>query len=330
METLERWLDRHWHIRPARLQALSSGHTNKTYLVECESERAVLRVSWSGKPVGQVHREVSILGHLGHLGHFGHLGRPDTAPMLPALPRLRPTVDAQPAAQAPDGSWLHLFEHIDGTPGLPDDAQAGTIDAMRALAHLHAALAAIPATDSAPLAWLSARHARVSARAMPPLPAGLSGDYDAVIRRIGAHLAAAARWLTGPVHWLHGDYHAGNLLYVGRTVNGVLDFDDVGQGAQWLEAAFALFALSRDAGRDDRFVFDARRWEAGLQAYAATRPDAAPDWMRANRDALMALFCADQTLIHLEAAQRGLWMPGPGIGFLGGWRQLLDGAAPGG
>ncbi|AXF20761.1 aminoglycoside phosphotransferase [Burkholderia pyrrocinia] len=320
MKTLEPWLHRHWNIRPARMQALSSGHTNKTYLVECDSGHAVLRVSWSGKPVEQVHREASILDHLGH---------PRTASMLPALPRLRPTVDAQSGAQAPNGSWLHLFEHIDGSPGLPDDAQAGAIDAMRTLAHLHAALEAIPASESAPLAWLSARHARVSARAMPSLPGDWGSHYETMIRRIGAHLAAAARWLTGPVHWLHGDYHAGNLLYVGRAVNGVLDFDDVGQGAQWLEAAFALFALSRDAGRDDRFVFDAWRWDAGLQAYAATRRDAVPDWMRDNHDALMALFCADQTLIHLEAAQRGLWMPGPGIGFLGGWRQLLDGAAPG-
>ncbi|KAG8152847.1 phosphotransferase [Burkholderia catarinensis] len=321
MKTLEPWLHRYWNIAPARLQALASGHTNKTYLVECDAGRAVLRVSWSGKPVGQVHREASILGRLGHSR---------TAPMLPALPRLRPTVDAQSGVQAPDGSWLHLFEHIDGNPGLPGDAQAGAIDAMRTLAHLHAALAAIPVSESAPLTWLSARHARVSARAMPSLPGDLNSRYETMIRRIGAHLDAAARWLTGPVHWLHGDYHAGNLLYVGSAVSGVLDFDDVGQGAQWLEAAFALFALSRDAGRDDRFVFDARRWEAGLHAYAATRRDAAPGWMREHREALTGLFCADQTLIHLEAAQRGLWMPGPGIGFLGGWRQLLDSAAPGG
>ncbi|VWC79298.1 aminoglycoside phosphotransferase [Burkholderia aenigmatica] len=317
VKTLEPWLHRYWNIGPARLQALASGHTNKTYLVECDSARAVLRVSWSGKPVEQVHREAAILGRL------------RTAPMLPALPRLRPTVDAQSGVQLPDGSWLHLFEHIDGIPGLPGDGEAGALDAMRALAHLHAALAAIPATESAPLAWLSARHARVAARAAPSLPGGLSGHYETMIRRIGAHLDAAAHWLTGAVHWLHGDYHAGNVLYVGHAVSGVLDFDDVGQGAQWLEAAFALFALSRDAGRDDRFVFDAQRWDAGLQAYAATRPDPAPDWMRDRRDALTALFCADQTLIHLEAAQRGLWTPGPGIGFLGGWRQLLDGAAPG-
>lgn len=319
VKTLEPWLHRYWNIGPAHLHALASGHTNKTYLVECDAGRAVLRVSWPGKAVEQVHREAAMLGHL---------GRSRAAPMLPALPKLRPTVDARSGVQLPDGSWLHLFEHIDGRPGLPDEAEAGAIDAMRALAHLHAAMAAIPVTESAPLAWLSARYARVAARAAPSLPGDLSGHYETMIHRIGAHLDAAARWLTGAVHWLHGDYHAGNLLYVGHAVNGVLDFDDVGQGAQWLEAAFALFALSRDAGRDDGFVFDARRWDAGLQAYAATRPDDVPDWMHDRRDALTALFCADQTLIHLEAAQRGLWTPGPGIGFLGGWRQLLGGAAP--
>ncbi|MGS0892128.1 phosphotransferase [Burkholderia stagnalis] len=320
METLESWLDRHWNIRSARLQALSSGHTNKTYLVRCDSGRAVLRVAWPGKPVEQVRREASILDHL---------DRRRAASRLPALPRLRPTVGMQAGARSADGRWLHLFEHIDGDPGLPDDAEAGAIEAMRTLAHLHAAMATLPANEAAPLAWLAARHVRVSARARPLLPASVGDDYDAVLRRIRLHLDAAAGWLTGPAHWLHGDYHAGNLLYVDRAVSGVLDFDDVGQGAHWLEAAFALFALSRDAGREDRFVFDARIWDAGSRAYAATRLDVAPDWMRERRDALLLLFCADQTLIHLEAAQRGLWTPGAGMGFLGGWRQLLDDAAPG-
>lgn len=54
----------------------------------------------------------------------------------------------------------------------------------------------------------------------------------------------------------------------------------------------------------------------------------APDLMQLRRDALMDLFCADQVLIHLEAAQRGLWMPGPGMGFLACWRQLLASTPP--
>ena len=116
----------------------------------------MLRVSWPGKAVEQVHREAAMLGHL---------GRSRAAPMLPALPKLRPTVDARSGVQLPDGSWLHLFEHIDGRPGLPDEAEAGAIDAMRALAHLHAAMAAIPVTESAPLAG-SLRATHVSRRAL--------------------------------------------------------------------------------------------------------------------------------------------------------------------
>ncbi|WP_414448316.1 phosphotransferase enzyme family protein [Burkholderia sp. 22PA0099] len=311
METLEPLLQRYWHTGPVRLAALPSGHTNKTFRLECEAGGRVLRVSWAGKPLDQVRREAAVLDHV------------RAVPGLPALPVLIPTVDGQPGAHLPDGRWLHLFEAIDGVPGLPADALGGTLDAMRTLAGLHAAMATLPAPGATPLGWLAARHARVAARARPRLPGELDSEYNELIRRIGAHLATATGWLTGPAHWLHGDYHAGNLLYAGNAVSGVLDFDDVGQGAHWLEAAFALFALSRDAQRDDRFVFDAPTWAAGLQAYAAARADAAPGWIDARCEALMLLFCADQTLIHLEAAQRGLWTPGAGMGFLGGWRQLM-------
>lgn len=311
METLEPLLHRYWRIGPARLAALPSGHTNKTFRLECEAGGRVLRVSWAGKPLDQVRREAALLERL------------RAVPGLPALPLLIPTVDGQPGVCLPDGRWLHLFEAIDGVPGLPADALAGTLDAMRTLARLHAAMAALPATEAAPLGWLAARHARVAARTPPGLPGALDSEYPELMRRIGAHLADAAGWLTGPAHWLHGDYHAGNLLFAGNAVSGVLDFDDVGQGAHGLEAAFALFALSRDALRDDRFVFDASIWEAGFGAYAAARPDAVPGWIAARREASMLLFCADQTLIHLEAAQRGLWTPGAGMGFLGGWRQLM-------
>ncbi|SFI75186.1 Ser/Thr protein kinase RdoA involved in Cpx stress response, MazF antagonist [Paraburkholderia megapolitana] len=314
VETLESLLHRHWGIVQARLQLLSSGHTNKSYLVHCDSRVAVLRVSWPGKSVEQVRCEKSALDYVA------------SAPHLPALPRLQPTVTAQPYIQTADGSWLHLFEHIPGSPGLLDDAQRGVVDAMRTLAHLHAAMATIPASESSPLAWLNTRYARVAARPAPPLPALLLEQYDLLLQHIGAHLGAAAArgvWTTEPVRWLHGDYHAGNLLFIDGNVRGILDFDDVGQGAHGLEAAFALFALSRDTTVEDRFVYDIGLWDMGLRTYAETQPDTtASDRMHENRDALMYLFCADQVLIHLEAAQRHLWMPGPGMGFLGCWWQL--------
>nr|WP_217908377.1 phosphotransferase [Burkholderia glumae] len=323
VETPESWLHRHWGLWPAHVRALSSGHTNKSFRVDAANGAAVLRVSWAGKAAAQVRREVAALAAL------AGLDASDAWRGLPAVPRLRETVDARPGVRLDDGRWLHLFEAIDGEPGLPDDARAGTIAAMRALAPLHAALNTLPSGAAAPAAWLDARFARVAARPAPAcLAAEQRAQYAAVIDRIGAHLAAAARWLDGPTQWLHGDYHAGNLLFADGVLRGVLDFDDMGQGAPWLEAAFAAFALSRDASVETHFVFDTDLRDAGLAAYAAGRGDAAPGWLVTRREAVMMLFCAEQTLIHLEAAQRGLWTPGPGIGFLGGWRQLLDGAMP--
>ncbi|SDV47061.1 phosphotransferase enzyme family protein [Chitinasiproducens palmae] len=316
VETLVPLLDRHWGLRPAGMQVLSSGHTNRSFLVRCASDTVVLRVSWPGKPIEQAHREAAILSALG-AGPFPH-----------ALAKRRPTLSGQPETQTGDGRRLHVFEHIAGQPGLPEDRDAGVLDAMRTLARLHAAMESIPANAASPVDWLQRRFSRVAARPAPMLAATLSAAYDTVIDRIRAALADATGWIWGPVHWVHGDYHAGNLLYRDGRVNGVIDFDDVGQGSHWLEAAFAAFALSRDASRDDAFVFDKRRWDAGAQAYATLRHGTAPPWLRNRRGALLTLFCAEQTLIHLEAAQHELWTPGPGIGFLAGWRHLLA-IAPG-
>ena len=310
METLKTLLHMHWGTGPARLQALSSGHTNKTYLAHIDSRIAVLRVSWAGKSADQVHREAAVLHHL------------RASSELLTVPRLRATVTGQPFLQSPDGRWLHLFEYLRGCPGLPADTESGVAAAMRTLAHLHAAMAAIPAGESRPLAWLDARHARVAGRPAPLLPAMLREHYDLVVQLIGKLLTSGADRLPGPGRWLHGDYHAGNLLFTDQTISGIVDFDDVGQGSHLLETAFALFALARDEAIEDRFVFDAGLWDAGLRAYAEVQPGISTDWFNQHRDALMYLFCADQVLIHLEAAQRELWVLGPGMGFLGCWWQL--------
>ncbi|WP_321889562.1 aminoglycoside phosphotransferase family protein [Paraburkholderia bannensis] len=312
---LETLLLQHWNVRAVQLEALSSGHTNKTYRVQEVARTAILRVSWPGKTAAQVQREEAMLRHL------------SVCARTPSLPRLLPTLSGESCVQAADGCWLHLFESIDGVPGMPRDALQGTTDAMRALAHLHAGMATLDAHEASPLAWLQMRHARVAAREAPRLSVDLSPHYPLLIDSMGALLAQAHAWIDGPAQWLHGDYHAGNLLFNGQALTGVIDFDDVGLGSRWLEAAFALFALSRDATVEERLVFDASVWSRGLAAYAEACGQAAPGWMHAESPALMHLFCTDQLLIHLEAAQRGLWTPGPGMGFLACWRELLR-AAP--
>jgi Ser/Thr protein kinase RdoA (MazF antagonist) len=313
VETLEAILYTNWGVRPDGVQLLPAGHTNKSFLVRCGSRAAVLRVSWPGKSAAQVQREAAVLDHLNAL------------PKLPVLPRTRTTLAGQAYVPGRGGHWLHLYEHISGSSGLPDDTTAGTANAMRSLAHLHTALTAIPVSDASPVAWLRERYERVSSRPAPPLPTALLANYGLLLRRVDEHLADAMHWIPGPVRWLHGDYHAGNLLFIDRTVNGILDFDGVAQGSQSLETAFALFALTRDTGLENRFAFDPLLWDTGLEAYARIRPDIAMAQLVRRRDALMLLFCADQALTHLEAAQRGLWTLRAGIGFFACWHQLLTG-----
>ncbi|WP_321880138.1 phosphotransferase [Paraburkholderia bannensis] len=312
---LETLLLQHWNVRAVQLEALSSGHTNKTYRVQEVARTAILRVSWPGKTAAQVQREEAMLRHL------------SVCARTPSLPRLLPTLSGESCVQAADGCWLHLFESIDGVAGMPRDALQGTTDAMRALAHLHAGMATLDAHEASPLAWLQMRHARVAAREAPRLSVDLSPHYLLLMDSMGALFAQAHAWIDGPAQWLHGDYQAGNLLFKGQALTGVIDFDDVGLGSRWLEAAFALFALSRDATVEERFVFDSKLWSRGLAAYAGACGQAAPGWMHVESPALMHLFCTDQLLIHLEAAQRGLWTPGTGMGFLACWRELLR-AAP--
>lgn len=248
-------------------------------------------------------------------GLGGHLS-------LPALPRVRPTLDGRTRLRGRDGRWLHLFERITGSPGLPRDKIRGTCDAMKALARLHAALAALPSDEPNPATWLLQRHRRVFRRPPPPMPESMAPSYVALLDCIGRYLSAGEARIPGPVHWLHGDYHPGNLLFVGERVSGIVDFDDVGQGARVLELAFALFAFSRNNELEDRFEFDGVLWGRGLDAYAAEASCIGLEWLRQARDTLVPLFCADQVLIHLEAAQRGLWILTPGIGFFGCWNHL--------
>lgn len=329
-------LERHWELRADSVRATPTGHTNKTYVARVDAREVVLRMSWKDKSERQVRDETTVLRHLAG------------AQALPAVPCLVPTRDGQACVQV-HGRWLHVFDVIPGEVGefgeaavdardgvyppasdTSDAARAtGVASAMHTLARLHAALAGGIATDTDdPLSWLRRRQARVADLAGPMLPSMTPQQCGFLLTRIADRLSEEDAGVPGPVQWLHGDYHAGNLLYRDQHVCGILDFDDVGQGSPWVETAFALFALSRDVAREDAFVFDASVWDDGLHAYARIQPGAPIGWLRSNRGMLMHLFCADQVLIHLHAAQRGLWLPGPGMGFLGCVRQLWDARWP--
>jgi Ser/Thr protein kinase RdoA (MazF antagonist) len=213
------------------------------------------------------------------------------------VPRIVPTLTGATHAIV-DDRVHHLFSVARGDLGpryLASGDHAQMRAAMTRLAQLHRALAAVPCDPGEP--WLVARLARIHTG--PP-------GVEQILARIHQVLPASEG-----AQWVHGDYHLGNLLWTGGEVTAIVDFDDVARGSAALEAGMALFALARQPAGEDAFVFDAELWETGRAAYAG--PIAG--------DALV--FCAYQVLIHLEAAQRGLWQLADGIGFWPCWRSLM-------
>jgi Ser/Thr protein kinase RdoA (MazF antagonist) len=313
VESLAGILARSYGLADPVLARAPRGHTNETFFVADGARRLVLRRAWAKKPEAQMAREASVIAHLA-----GH------APAARA-PRLVAAVDGAPRVLAPGAGGpqaLHLFDRLPGSPSEPRSGPLPLSRARAALAHLavlHRALAAVPdGGDPDPLAWLRERRARVAARGAAGLPAAVAGELPQLWHRVDAVLAAAAAGADGPaVQWLHGDVHAGNLLFEGDTVTGVVDFDEPGRGAPALEVALALFAVSRDDRVEDALRYDPAVWSAAAAAYPHVN-------LRAeHRPVYQALFCVDQVLIHLEASQRGLWSLAPGIGFQPCWRTLL-------
>jgi Ser/Thr protein kinase RdoA (MazF antagonist) len=319
---LRQILQREWGWGEVDLVPLTGGHTNRSFLVHGDAPRCVARLSWAGKTTAQVDREARMLA----------LARQGLHTI--AVPTIVTTRLGAGHVTTAEGQWLHVFERIQGTTGVPASVPTAPADAMHGLAALHAALARADTDTGDPVAWLLTRYRRVCSRRIPTCMHGLvrQRDYDDVLRHAGDCLARASTsaWAAPRIQWLHGDFHAGNLLFDRGRLRGVVDFDEVGQGSAWLEAAFAAFALSRDVTREDAFCYDTVAWEHAMHSYAwpGSTGDVAA-WI-ARRDVLAMLFCIDQVLIHVEAAQRGLWTPGPGMGFLGGWRTLLAQALPAG
>jgi Ser/Thr protein kinase RdoA (MazF antagonist) len=196
---------------------------------------------------------------------------------------------------------VHLFERRPGAPATALDAAAALVHLKR----LHGMLAQLPDGGGDGLEWLRERLRQV--RAGAPLP-GPGKSMERALDRIERLLEIK---IEGS-QWLHGDYHLGNLLVEDGRISGVVDFDDTGRGSAKIEAAFAAFAVSRDETCEEAFRYDARIFDEARAAYGEIDRELEP------------LFWADQVLIHLRAAQKGLWQLGPGIGFLGPYCSLMQ------
>lgn len=236
---LNRVLRELFGIRDAVVTPIGHGHTNASFLVTAGGPRYVLRRAWEGKTAAQIADEEHVLAHL----------------VPPCdVPRIVPTLTGATHAIV-DGRVHHLFRFARGEPrprhlGSSDHLRMRA--AMTRLAQLHRALARVPCGPGEP--WLRGRLLRI--RTGPP-------GFEQILARIHLVLPPHAS-----LHWVHGDYHLGNLLWTDGEVTGIVDFDDVGRGSAALEAGMALFALARQPAGEDAFEFDADLFETGRAAYA--------------------------------------------------------------
>jgi Ser/Thr protein kinase RdoA (MazF antagonist) len=324
---LARLLAREYGLEEVSVDPRPRGYTNASYMVAARSGRFVLRVSWPGKPERQMVREERTLELLGR-----------DAPDLP-VPRLVPAGSGRRRVPWRVEGRLHachLFRRLPGTVRYTWRGPCSRADARRAgaaLARLHAALLGVPPPRAAPpLELLRRRLDRLArARAVPvwlrrqPEGGRIDGERAAFVARGRADLETAARlgWDRRTAAWIHGDFQLENLLFTDRRLTGILDFDGLRAGAHPLDLAFALFSVARDGRRDDRFRYDSRAWTAALRGYRESSPAVADALPRAARPLLRRLYCADQALMHLDCARRGLWRLGPGIGFLACWSTVV-------
>ncbi len=245
----------------------------------------VVRRSWPGKPTQQVADEARVLGALAGRMSF------DTPRIL------EETFDGQ--------RYTHVFTRCLGSVGPEYLAPSQTYlagQAMLVLRELHTALAAVASTPTSAWGWIE--------RKLHSLNADLPPDADRVLARIARAIPATTR----TTQWLHGDYQLGNLLWEAGTVSAVVDFDDTCCGSAESEAAMAAFALARQPV-ETQFTFDRGLWDAAMTAYDPS--------LTIDPEPLVDVFCGYQVLIHLFAAQRGLWTLDVGIGFWPCWSTLL-------
>ena len=99
-------------------------------------------------------------------------------------------------------------------------------------------------------------------------------DVGRSLRELGDRLRAGPR-VASPAVWLHGDLHAGNMLFAGEAVH-LIDFDQAGPGPAAADLGSMIASLLISGLTDQRVVADEMA-AAVLDGYAAVRTPPSPE-----------------------------------------------------
>jgi homoserine kinase type II len=199
-EELEGWLTRYSLGSPTEFAPIAAGIENSNYFVTTTKGRFVLTL-YERLPAAELPFYLNLMAHLARAGVECPAPMPDRTGALFSL------LNGKPAG---------IVTRVDGAPiATPDAAHCVAVGA--ALGRLHVASATYRARLSnrrGPGWW------RQAARAVRPF---LDSERNAL-------LAAELKFQTGfgkvklPRGAIHGDLFCDNVLFVGDTVSGIIDF----------------------------------------------------------------------------------------------------------
>jgi len=245
-------------LDPASLEAIDSGHINRTWAARSRGGRAVVLQRVNDVFPASVNLNVAaVTSHLAAKGL--------------TTPELVPTRSGQLWFEADAGVW-RLLTRIEGwtSETVSDAAQAG--EAGRALGRFHAALADFEPAAAATRAGVhdTARHLRQLERALAAH--AVHADFAAV-EPIAAALSAQAA-LLGPVpeepaRIVHGDPKISNILFNAAGAVCLIDLDTLGRAPMCLELGDALRSWCNTTAEDSpAATLDAARFEAAIAGYS--------------------------------------------------------------
>ena len=197
---LEAWLARYTLGAPTEFSAIAAGIENTNYFVTTGKGRFVLTL-YERLPAAELPFYLNLMAHL------AHAGVECPAPVQDRTGALYSVLNGKPAG---------LVTRVEGAPiDTPDSAHCASVGA--ALGRLHVASVTYRArlgNRRGPSWW------RQAARAVRPF---LDADRNAL-------LAAELKFQTGfgkgkmPRGAIHGDLFCDNVMFVGNSVSGIIDF----------------------------------------------------------------------------------------------------------
>jgi Ser/Thr protein kinase RdoA (MazF antagonist) len=134
----------------------------------------------------------------------------------------------------------HHFAQFHGPSGLEEVGRL----AMH-LGELHRVLAGAPNSQCFPVFRDSAEHL---------LAAALARESPFDVNRLQQLLGSANSLVTLPAQLIHRDFHRGNVLFMGQTVSGYLDFDLVHRGPRLFDVCYCASGVLSESFREPGYT----------------------------------------------------------------------------